>query len=1200
MKGIILVKPHGDLLLGGKKKLIIKPEDPGSSCAKGEQLIIVQGSIALGEGRLIESKPFSRSDFAKTKKLHRISDNEIKRWWRPDSKFWSLSLEITEKYNPPKRVVRERSAQSVVQMVIFKDKEYYDVMKRIFQVRPRDYTNRDLLQVHRLLHIFYERKDSGERVVIEGKPRSREDLINRHVRITEEMKRRGFEHNDEEDELNRLSARIGQTTKDNYLPVHPSGKGDGNKNIRIEDIFRVFGKPLLIQKGAVVFTGGTVNNGTSDNDLEVLFRLPGLEDIMNTIRFRLSRAVPDGHPMKDRLHFLGNNQGGPFTSHIEGFDLALIPGDQRIIRMALEEQDLDVVKQRAASEAVRDEANRSKKEDKVQAGRFFLAMKPTKGAKPEERQTVANFLSLFSKEDFPVYSSKKYDGARHLIIKKGKTVRIMSEDGDDNTERFPKAIALISNMKSESFILDAEAEMWEDGKHLPREAVAGYINAKTPPEDEDKIVFNVFDVLELNGEDLHTKTLEVRLKQLESVLKGRQSTAGVPDTSKIINLIPHTKADNIDELKAQTRKVTDTPGSEGNVAKKAKSTYYLDGNSREGWIKFHKSAVLVGRIIQAIETETPGTFNYRFGLALDDTRVNPKSVEEAKGKEVLEVGKTFSTSLKGKEGENIEVEFETLNWSIDKDGTVEVSAWAPRVMSIGDTGDFDTIKEARSKASEADVLQVKEETEEGAIIYKALDHLVKQRNPYMIIPSEKGKYKYSIQHHYRGRSAHADLRIENDGGEFLIGWTLADLVPGEIKKPVETLARGKIEDKRNDNWKIDWKKGLFKKRETRGGNIVRAQIRAFEKAPEPKQWLNVEGVTQPFPAPGATRRFRGVFSIIDRGRAEYLAQKLDFHEYFMSQGILKGRLSMRRLARESLKQYYDVDPDLDLVLSWQHYFERYLDEFELVWGERIQEDGFWLSLPDVVREDKASIAKRSPVLSKILPPAVAEAKPLTTTFWTAIQPEDQTPIVISSREVKKGWMPPDGISALPQSMRERIPSKYRYWNLKGKAAQKVRDDLVKNLDEVLKQRTTKYVLQFRGFRTPGKKPVRGGFTEMLWDFRVDREGPKHDDYEMQENPLTAKATSATLRVSGDSRAFDFEGQAPPGHPLNPTKATAATVEKLSEGRVVVLEESPTFRKYDVKAGKMKGLWVASRDDTKTPIWKLERSALPRASKGDKK
>ncbi len=235
-------------------------------------------------------------------------------------------------------------------------------------------------------------------------------------------------------------------------------------------------------------------------------------------------------------------------------------------------------------------------------------------------------------------------------------------------------------------------------------------------------------------------------------------------------------------------------------------------------------------------------------------------------------------------------------------------------------------------------------------------------DPYLNYPDESKTYHYVNQHHYRGRTVHCDLRFQTDQ-DFLIGWTLLDGITGEIKAPVLTLKDARALDAK-DIFKIDWKKGKVKPREIKGGVIRPADIRALEKKPEPVAWFEVEGVTPPGSV-GATKEFPGVFHIIDRGTVEYGTQKPYFHEYFLSQGKLKGRICFRMIGRELAQALALVDHEVAAILRL---------------------------------EEQVDLAGKG-----LLPPGVEEEEPRVPYYWVLMQPLDQTPYVLSKGAISQNF-----------------------------------------------------------------------------------------------------------------------------------------------------------------------------------------------------
>lgn len=155
----------------------------------------------------------------------------------------------------------------------------------------------------------------------------------------------------------------------------------------------------------------------------------------------------------------------------------------------------------------------------------------------------------------------------------------------------------------------------------------------------------------------------------------------------------------------------------------------------------------------------------------------------------------------------------------------------------------------------------------------------KQADPYMRLPDEDEAHRFVVQEHWRGKSMHADFRIESVGNKDLIGWTLNTLIGGVIDEPVITLEQAKAL-KTAEYSKIDWETGDFRKRKKEGAEaLVDVEIVSERKAVEPHAWLEVEGAVKPGEV-GATKEYPGVFHIVDEGVCEYGAQKPWFHEYF--------------------------------------------------------------------------------------------------------------------------------------------------------------------------------------------------------------------------------------------------------------------------------------------------------------------------------
>ncbi len=267
-----------------------------------------------------------------------------------------------------------------------------------------------------------------------------------------------------------------------------------------------------------------------------------------------------------------------------------------------------------------------------------------------------------------------------------------------------------------------------------------------------------------------------------------------------------------------------------------------------------------------------------------------------------------------------------------------------------------------------------EEQRENLLFAKAKG----QTNPYLVMANEDNPPRYVCQHHFRGKSLHADFRIELDE-KSLIGWTINSMIEGSIKEAVKTLEEAR-NLKLSDYSKIDWASGEFAKRKGDGSKPVNVNLLCEMKELEPHSWLTFEGVTKPGDV-GATKEYPGVFLIVDKGICEYWAQREGMHEYFpksdRKQGGFNYRLIVRRMGSEAIEGKSE----------------------------------------ELLKESENR--------------------------WLLIKPIDQTPYVLSEGAVKEGWIPPQGVSALPMGIRKRIPEKLRYWMAESEKERiSIRDALV--------------------------------------------------------------------------------------------------------------------------------------------------------------
>jgi len=462
----------------------------------------------------------------------------------------------------------------------------------------------------------------------------------------------------------------------------------------------------------ISITGSTIFADRPPRDLDVVARADTMDSLLSLKLDRVFREYFDRSP------HLVLEPAGPNWPYLPLYDLVLRKKSQFEVT-AIEEPEFArrIYHQRAATEEVVKQAEQSRLEDKLKLFTFYLAMKPTRITLAGERQTVDRFVSYFLEDDFPVFNSKKYDGLHLLIFRAQDKVELWSEDGSELTCNMPSVVKQLKGLEPQSFIIEAELEQWLDDIHQPRESVAAKMHTREKEPDDD-LIANVYTCLYLNGVDLHRET-ETKRQEALARLGIEYSTTDIPDLSHKLNKVPNDICHNQKELLESTERLRFSPASEGVVAKKASSIYFLDVNAREGWIKFHNNAVLRGKVIEALETKTAGVWNYRYGILPGDYAFKPGDMAEVGDEELVAVGKTFSTNIECSRGDLIEVEFETFNLTHDqRTDRYAVSAWAPVFLRRLDfRGEPDDVHAVAEKADEQHILQEKEITEQGEVIY---------------------------------------------------------------------------------------------------------------------------------------------------------------------------------------------------------------------------------------------------------------------------------------------------------------------------------------------------------------------------------------------------------------------------------------------------------------------------------------------------
>ena len=107
----------------------------------------------------------------------------------------------------------------------------------------------------------------------------------------------------------------------------------------------------------------------------------------------------------------------------------------------------------------------------------------------------------------------KHDGFRILGRRDGAGVRLITRNGNDFTSRFPLAVDAITRLPAHSFLLDGEAIVTNE------RGLAVFDLIRRHRHGKDALLI-VFDLIELEGEDLRRTPIEQRKLKLAKLVRG--------------------------------------------------------------------------------------------------------------------------------------------------------------------------------------------------------------------------------------------------------------------------------------------------------------------------------------------------------------------------------------------------------------------------------------------------------------------------------------------------------------------------------------------------------------------------------------------------------------------------------------------------------------------------------------------------------
>jgi bifunctional non-homologous end joining protein LigD len=158
----------------------------------------------------------------------------------------------------------------------------------------------------------------------------------------------------------------------------------------------------------------------------------------------------------------------------------------------------------------------------------------------------------------------KLDGYRALLLKDGKRVQLLSRNEKDLTRMYPTVTAAALRLKAQQAVIDGEiVALSEDG----RPSFQALQHRSSHPKH--RVVFYVFDALNVNGRELMSEPLTERRAQLPRII-------GDDEVIRLSMDLPGSATEIVRALRAA--------GLEGVIAKR-KDSAYQPGERSNDWVK---------------------------------------------------------------------------------------------------------------------------------------------------------------------------------------------------------------------------------------------------------------------------------------------------------------------------------------------------------------------------------------------------------------------------------------------------------------------------------------------------------------------------------------------------------------------------------------------------------------------------------------
>lgn len=309
--GLPLMDPHPRFIWEKKKTAIVKKEKMDLSKFK---ILCDFGGRAYGFVRCKEPEKINLARFKALANKHLMTEAEREKLWPGAKELWAYKIRDFFPFETLRRIRKSATRiQASIREVVFKRAKFDP---RLTAKELKEASDEELVSLHGQVHTFWEER---------GSRRNDELVINCHLLIVGEMKRRGLEHRIQ-DQLDEIAAELmGLRINEDY--------------VYLDDLQEILGSGFILKDPFIAAVGSVAVSGRG-KDLDLWINFPtgkgAVEKFLGELEFRIRSYLNEN--LNKRIHLVPDPEG-KFTNFLTLAKLKvefIKPENRELVPMAQE------------------------------------------------------------------------------------------------------------------------------------------------------------------------------------------------------------------------------------------------------------------------------------------------------------------------------------------------------------------------------------------------------------------------------------------------------------------------------------------------------------------------------------------------------------------------------------------------------------------------------------------------------------------------------------------------------------------------------------------------------------------------------------------------------------------------------------------------------------------------------------------------